>query len=536
MVLLIDNYDSFTYNLVQYLGTLQPDVRVVRNDKVTVEEIAEMAPDYIVLSPGPGYPKDAGICERVVKEFQGKIPILGICLGHQAICEVYGAVIAPARELMHGKKSRISLNQDCELFAGLGQELDAARYHSLVAKRETVPDTLIVTAVSLEGEVMAVQHSRYPVYGLQFHPESILTEHGIQILENFLDIKAGKEEKTMIKEAIYELLQGKDLSYDTAKQVMEEMMDGTATQAQMGGFLTALRMQGESIEEITAFAEVMREKGIKIHPEREVIDIVGTGGDEAGTFNISTTSAFVVAAGGVPVAKHGNRSVSSKSGAADVLEHLGVNVALSAQQNETVLNRTGMWFMFAPVYHSSMRYAAPVRKELGVRTVFNILGPLSNPAAAAMQLLGVYDKSLVEPLAKVLGNLGVVRGVAVCGEDGLDEITLTGETIVCEIRSGEISKYTITPEQFGLKRCGIEEIIGGNPEENAQITRDILSGKERGAKRDVVLMNAGMSLYLGIDGITLEEGIQKAAELIDSGKALEKLEEFAAATKEYGES
>ena len=182
--------------------------------------------------------------------------------------------------------------------------------------------------------------------------------------------------------------------------------------------------------------------------------------------------------------------------------------------------------MFAPVYHSSMRYAAPVRKELGVRTVFNILGPLSNPAAAAMQLLGVYDKSLVEPLAKVLGNLGVVRGVAVCGEDGLDEITLTGE----------ISKYTITPEQFGLKRCGIEEIIGGNPEENAQITRDILSGKERGAKRDVVLMNAGMSLYLGIDGITLEEGIQKAAELIDSGKALEKLEEFAAATKEYGES
>lgn len=339
----------------------------------------------------------------------------------------------------------------------------------------------------------------------------------------------------MIKEAIYQLLQGHDLSYETAKQVMEEMMDGTATQAQMGGFLTALRMQGESIDEITAFAEVMREKGVKIHPEREVIDIVGTGGDEAGTFNISTTSAFVVAAGGVPVAKHGNRSVSSKSGAADVLEQLGANVALSAQQNEAVLNRTGMCFMFAPVYHSSMRYAAPVRKELGVRTVFNILGPLSNPAAATMQLLGVYDKKLAEPLAKVLGNLGVVRGVAVCGEDGLDEITLTGETMVCEIRFGEISSYTITPEQFGLRRCRIEEMIGGSPQENAQITKDILSGKERGAKRDVILMNAGMSLYLGIDGITLEEGIQKAAELIDSGKAMAKLEEFVAATKEYGE-
>ena len=193
----------------------------------------------------------------------------------------------------------------------------------------------------------------------------------------------------MIKEAIYELLEGRDLCYDMAKQVMEEMMDGTATQAQMGGFLTALRMQGESIEEITAFAEVMREKGVKIHPEREVIDIVGTGGDEVGTFNISTTTAFVVAAGGVPVAKHGNRSVSSKSGAADVLECLGVNVGLNAQQNETILNRTGMCFLFAPVYHSSMKYAAPVRRELGVRTVFNILGPLSNPAAATMQLLGV---------------------------------------------------------------------------------------------------------------------------------------------------
>lgn len=339
----------------------------------------------------------------------------------------------------------------------------------------------------------------------------------------------------MIKEAIYELLEGKDLSYETSKKVMEEMMDGTATQAQMGGFLTALRMQGESIEEITAFAEVMREKGVKIHPEREVIDIVGTGGDEVGTFNISTTSAFVVAAGGVPVAKHGNRSVSSKSGAADVLEHLGVNVALSAKQNEAILNQTGMCFLFAPVYHSSMKYAAPVRKELGVRTVFNILGPLSNPAAASMQLLGVYSRELVEPLAKVLGNLGVVRGVAVCGEDGLDEITLTGETIVCEIRFGKTSCYAITPEQFGFRRCALSEIIGGSPEENAAITRAILSGAERGAKREVILLNAGMSLYLGIDDITLEQGIQTAAELIDSGKAMAKLDEFVKATKEYEE-
>lgn len=335
----------------------------------------------------------------------------------------------------------------------------------------------------------------------------------------------------MIREAIAKLNKREDLTYEEAKAVMEEMMDGSATHAQMGGFLMALSMQGETIEEITAFANVMRDKGVKIKPEREVIDIVGTGGDQVGTFNISTTSAFVVAAGEVPVAKHGNRSVSSRSGAADVLERLGVQVALTAEQNEAVLNKTGICFMFAPVYHSSMKYAAPVRKELGVRTVFNILGPLSNPAGATMQLLGVYDKKLAEPMAQVLANLGVTRGVAVCGEDGLDEITLTGETEVYEIRFGEITSYTITPEQFGLTRCPLEELIGGTPEENAQITMDILTGKETGPKRDVVLMNAGMSLYLGIDGITLAEGIEMAKDLITSGKALAKYEEFRDATQ-----
>ena len=333
----------------------------------------------------------------------------------------------------------------------------------------------------------------------------------------------------MIKEAIYKLINHKDLTYEESLAVMGEMMDGTATQAQMGGFLTALRMQGETIDEITAFATIMREKGVKLHPERDVMEIVGTGGDEVGTFNISTTSAFVVAAAGIPVAKHGNRSISSRSGAADVLENLGAKMDLTAEQNETVLKKTDMCFMFAPVYHSSMRYAAPVRKELGVRTVFNILGPLSNPAAAKMQLLGVYDKDLAPALAQVLSNLGVTRGVAVCGDDGLDEITLTGKTYVNEIRNGEIISYTITPEQFGLKSCDLSELT---PKENAEITRRILTGEETGPKRDVILMNAGMSLYLGIDGITLAEGIEKAKEMIDSGKAYAKLQEFVKATQE----
>lgn len=335
----------------------------------------------------------------------------------------------------------------------------------------------------------------------------------------------------MIQEAIQKVLNGTNLDFDSAKKVMEEMMDGTATQAQMGGFLTAMRMKGETVEEITACATVMREKGVKINPVRKVIDIVGTGGDEVGTFNISTTAAFIVAAGGVPVAKHGNRSVSSKSGAADVLEQLGANLNLTPEHTEHTLEKTGMCFMFAPSYHSSMKYAAPVRRELGVRTIFNVLGPLSNPAGATMQLMGVYDRKLVKPLAEVLSNLGVVRGVAVCGSDGLDEITLSGPTHVCEIRYGSLTAYDITPEQFGLTGCDLKELIGGTPAENARITRDIIEGKETGPKRDVVVLNAAMALYLGIDDCSIEDCIEKAQNLIDTGKAKEKLEEFVEATR-----
>lgn len=335
----------------------------------------------------------------------------------------------------------------------------------------------------------------------------------------------------MIKEAIYKVVNGENLTSEEAEVVMDEIVSGKATQAQMAAFLTGLRMKGETIEEITALAKGMRAKGMKVQTEGDVLEIVGTGGDEVGTFNISTTAAFVIASAGVTVAKHGNRSVSSKSGAADVLERLGVNLNLDAAQNEEVLKKAGMCFLFAQVYHSSMKYVGPVRKEIGIRTVFNILGPLTSPAAANLQLLGVYDKDLAEPLAKALSNLGVVRGASVYG-NGLDEITLAGPTKVYEINHGEITNYTITPEQFGFKTCKLEELLGGTPEENAQITLDILSGKEKGAKREVVQLNAGMSLYLAGKAESLEKGVLLAGELIDSGKALEKLEQFRAATNE----
>lgn len=337
----------------------------------------------------------------------------------------------------------------------------------------------------------------------------------------------------MIKTAINTLVEGNNLDYETTKAVMGEMMDGKATDAQIASFITALSIKGETIEEITACAEVMRDRGIKLDTNGlDVFEIVGTGGDKAGTFNISTTAAFVIAGAGVAVAKHGNRSVSSKSGAADVLEMLGAKIDLTPEENAQVLKNTNICFMFAPVYHSSMRYAAPARRETGVRSVFNVLGPLTNPAAAKRQLMGVYSDSLVEPLAKVLQNLGVERGAAVCGASTLDEMTITGENLVCEIVNGEIKKYTVNPEDYGLTKAELSDILGADPKGNAQITLDILRGK-KGAKRDMVLLNAGMSLYLADKAETIGDGIALAARIIDSGKAEQKLNEFVNETNKY---
>lgn len=336
----------------------------------------------------------------------------------------------------------------------------------------------------------------------------------------------------MIREAIHLLVMGENLDYDTAKQAMSEIMSGNATQAQISAFITALRTKGETIEEITACATVMREFGVHIHPDFDVLEIVGTGGDEIGTFNISTTSAFVISAGGIPVAKHGNRSVSSKSGAADVLEKLGVNIQLTSGECKEVLDKCGICFMFAQLYHSSMKYAAPVRREIGIRTVFNILGPLTNPASASKQLLGVYNDSLVEPLANVLKNLGVKRGISVCGASRIDEATTTGTNYIAEIKNDEVITYTLDPQEYGLPRCELKDLVGGLPEDNAKITRDILSGA-KGAKRDVVVLNSALSLYIGYENKTIAECIEMAQDIIDSGKALAKLEEFIAVTNSY---
>ena len=330
----------------------------------------------------------------------------------------------------------------------------------------------------------------------------------------------------MIKEAIIKLSKKQDLAYAEAEAVMDEIMSGQATPVQMSAYLTALALKGETIDEITASAAGMRAHCIKLLHNLDVLEIVGTGGDGSNSFNISTTSSLVIAAGGIPVAKHGNRAASSKSGAADVLEALGVKITLTPERSAEILKKINICFLFAQNYHIAMKYVAPIRKELGIRTVFNILGPLSNPAGANMELMGVYDQSLVEPLAQVMANLGVNRGMVVYGQESLDEISMCAPTSVCEIRDGKFTSYEITPEQFGYERCEKGALTGGTPAENAEITKAILKGEEKGPKRQAVCLNAGAALYIAGKAASIEEGVKLAEFLIDNGAALKKLEEF----------
>ncbi len=335
----------------------------------------------------------------------------------------------------------------------------------------------------------------------------------------------------MIKEAIVKIVDKQDLTYDEAYQVMDEIMSGETSATQNAAFLAALSTKStkaETIEEISGCAAAMRDKAIPVHYDRPTLEIVGTGGDGAHSFNISTTASFVIAAAGIPVSKHGNRAASSLSGAADCYEALGANLNISPEKAVTMLDNTGLCFLFAQKYHIAMKYVGPIRNELGIRTVFNILGPLTNPASPDFFVLGVYDQYLVEPVAKVLARLGVKRAAVLYGMDRLDEVSISAPTMICELNAGWYKTYMIRPEDFGLARGSKEDIVGGTPQENAVLTRNILSGKETGAKRDIVLMNAGLAIYIGGAADSIAEGIQRAAELIDSGAATERMNEFVA--------
>lgn len=521
MVLLIDNFDSFTYNLYQILVELGQEVTVRRNDALTLEEVERMNPGHLVISPGPGRPEEAGISMALVERFAGKIPILGICLGHQCIGRVYGLEVRRAREIFHGRRSLIR-HQGEGLFRGLAESFQAVRYHSLVVEEPSAASLLKATAFSDEdGEVMGLAHKTHAVYGIQFHPESYGTQNGTRLLENFLNL-AGLDQ--VLRRALQKTVRGDHLRVDEAMTVMDHMISGEASEVETAGLLTALQVKGESVSELTGFARMMRHKAERVPGDLpgEVVDTCGTGGDGRGTFNISTLAAFVAAGAGALVAKHGNRSVTSRCGSADLLEGLGVNISQGPTEVLQQLDRVGMAFCFAPRFHPSVRFVGGVRRALGVRTVFNLLGPLSNPLGASCQVIGVYAPQLVDRMAQTLVSLGVKRALVVHGEDGLDEITLCAPTQVAEIREGWIRRYTLDPRVYGYAFCSPESLSGGDLKDNCGIALDLLDGK-RGPMRDVTLLNAAAALYVQRGDIDFGEGLELAQRSLDGGAAKEKL-------------
>ena len=518
--LLIDNFDSFTYNIFQYLSTLGYRVDVKRNDDFYLSEIEDKGYTHIIISPGPGAPKDAGISLNVIRHCAGKIPILGICLGHQVIGQAFGAEVVRARKVYHGKCSLITHNGR-GIFTGLKKTLQQTRYHSLALRQSTLPECLEVTAVSDDGEIQGIKHRDYDIYGVQFHPESIASESGMELLDNFMK---GNKKGNAMKEYIRKVVNGQNLSVSEAELVMDEITGGNASEAQIASVLTALSIKGETVDELTGFAKVMIRKASTVSkPEgRKVVDLVGTGGDRASTFNISTVAALVCAGAGLTIAKHGNRSVTSKCGAADLLSALGVNLDIDAAMMSQALEKVGISFLFAPKLHSSMKYAVPVRRDLAIRTAFNVLGPLTNPAEPDYQVIGVFDRKLVKTLARILVNLGRERALVCHGSDGLDEITLSGKTYAAEVKNGWIKEFEIDPADYGFSYCSRESITGGDPEENRKICLGILSG-ERGPKRDIVVLNAGVTIFTARKAESIAEGIKMAEYSIDSGMALRKL-------------
>jgi len=529
MILLIDNYDSFTYNIYQYLSIMNYSVNVKRNDEITIQEIEKLNPERIIISPGPSRPENAGISNRVIEHFKDKIPILGICLGNECIGYVFGAKIVKASKIYHGKTSEI-IHDGKGIFKGIKNGFIAARYHSLVIDKSTLPQELEISALSEDGDIMGVRHKKYNIEGLQFHPESIATEYGFELFKNFLE---NNVKIPSIVNCIKKIKSGEELSEYEAIKVMEEMSEGQATPIQISSLLTALSIKGESVNEITGFAKVMREKVKRVNKpkNKKIIDTCGTGGDGANTFNISTISSFVSCGAGVTIAKHGNRSVTSKCGSADLLEALGININTDEKKASQFLDEVGFAFMFAPLFHNSIKNVVPVRREIGIRTIFNIIGPLTNPANADFHIIGVYEKKLVNIISRVLINLGIKRAMVVHGSDGLDEITLTGITYIDEIKNDWVYSYEFDPKLYGFKYCSTSDVIGGDINTNKTIALDILNGKKC-PQRDIVVLNSAAAIYLVNDGINFKEAIKIAEDSIDSGKALNKLNQLIELTNE----
>lgn len=528
MIVLIDNYDSFTYNLYQYLVLLsQENVLVVRNDSISVEELAALKPSRLVVSPGPGRPERAGISIDAIRRFSGEIPILGVCLGHQAIGAAFGARIVGAKHIRHGIAEEMELDGK-GVFRTIGTRSVFTRYHSLVIDESSLPDTFEVSARSADGDIMGIRHRTLPIEGVQFHPESIASTQGEALLKAFL---VYRRESFPFTTVLASLMRREDMNRETAELFMEDLTDGVLDERQTSAILTALSAKGPSAGEIAGCAAVLCRKKRPVPISGELTDIVGTGGDGKGSFNISSMAALVTAACGVRVAKHGNRAVSSISGSADFYEALGFCIDMPADRTAEIIGRTGFGFLYAPVYHSAMRFAAPVRRLLGVKTIMNLVGPLSNPAGATNQLIGVYDRSLLFPVAQAAHMLGAVRVMAVCSRDGYDEISPLAPTDAVEIgRDGIVHEFTLNPETFGIEGGSADALTGGSAKENVRLALDILEGRGRPELIAAVALNAGVALYISDRAENVGNGYRMALNALLDGSAAAKIEEIREAT------
>jgi len=535
MILLIDNYDSFVFNVEQYLRELtDEEVRCVRNDKITLDEIRRLNPSKIVLSPGPKHPQDSGICLEILKS-DIAAPVLGICLGHQAIGLVYGAKIKRLEKPYHGKTSLIKVSRKEPLFTGLPDEFEVMRYHSLYV--DELPSNLEYTAVSEDGVVMALSVRDRPIFGIQFHPESYFTQYGKKIIENFINYEAApaadvakepKEPKIRpLKPFLIKLQENERLDDRDFEQICEIIASKEYEITQLAALLVLISEKSLYPQSLASLAKNILKYSQTYRDPSPMIDLCGTGGDGFKTINISTTVAFILASLGVKVAKHGNKAVSSKSGSSDVLEILGVHSSNSLLRQRKLLNDKNLAFFHAPFFHPLVGEVREVRQRLGIRTVFNVLGPLLNPNLALKnQLVGVYHKPVLRLYAETLQLLGRERALVVRGEDGLDEISLCDETRVVELRGGQISEYSITPEQFGFKRAFHSEIEGGTPEQNAEILKQILKGEISGPKFDVVVLNAMFALYAAGVADSPAKAKEVILDAINSGKVYRYFEDY----------
>jgi len=515
MIVLLDNYDSFTHNLYQYLSELTgEEIRVVRNDRISVTQIAQLSPSRIVISPGPGRPEEAGVSVEAIREFAGKMPILGVCLGHQAIGHAFGARIVQAKRIVHGKAEPIATDGR-GLFRSIPTPAVFTRYHSLAIDPATVPDGFEVTATSEDGEIMGIRHKEMLVEGVQFHPESIASEAGKQLLRNFLNYR---REPFVSKAVLGSLIGGTTLSRDEAANFMEELTEGNLSPAQIAGFLVAIASRGPRPEEIAGCASVLQRKRTPITIDRPVLDTCGTGGDGLGTFNISSLSALAAAACGATVAKHGNRAVSSKSGSADFYRALGIAIDLPPASTQQLISENSFGFLFAPIYHGAMRHAAVPRRELGVKTIMNLLGPLVNPAGAEYQLIGVYAEEYVPIVAEAASLLGIRKVMVVHGLDGIDEISISDNTRAVMIdEAGAATELLIEPANLGITGHKLSDLAGGDAADNAAIAMEILSGGGPAAIRDAVAVNAGAALQIYGVVDELGDGFERVKAAIADG-------------------